>query len=115
MIYIIFIVYYFLIIINQYIMSTPSNTTIVVKYDLYKTTINYSISINTPNIIHNIKFTNLPTSSQRKITQNKYIETSVPQKEIIIINDNNDNNYMLMYWWICIIIALFLFYLFIVY
>ncbi len=85
-------------------MSTPSNTTIVVKYDLYKTTINYSISINTPNIIHNIKFTNLPTSSQRKNTQNKYIEKPVSQKEIIIVN-NNTSIYLL----ICMILALFLF------
>ncbi len=95
-------------------MSTILNTTVVVKYDLYKTTMNYSISINTPNIIHNIKFTNIPTSSQRKNTQNKNIETYVPQKEIII-NDNNDNNYMLMYWLSCMIIALFIFSLFIVY
>ena len=94
-------------------MSSSSNTTIVVQYDLYKTNMNYSISINTPNIIHNIKFTNLPTASQRKITQNKYIETTVPQKEIIIINDNNND--MSMYWWICMIIILFLFSFFIVY
>jgi hypothetical protein len=90
-------------------MSTTSNTTIVVQYDLYKTNLNYSISINTPNIIHNIKFTNLPISSQIKTKQNKYITT--PKKEIIIINNNN----MSMYWFICIILALFLFSLFIVY
>jgi hypothetical protein len=89
-------------------MSSSSNTTIVVQYDLYKTNMNYSICINTPNIIHNIKFTNLPISSQRKHTQNKYIET--PQKEIIILNNNNTS----MYWWICMIIILFLFSLFIV-
>jgi hypothetical protein len=79
-------------------MSTSSNTTIDVQYDLYKTTMNYSISINTPNIIHNIKFTNLPRSSQIKTKQ---------KKEIIIVNDNHNN--MPKYWFICIILALFLF------
>lgn len=92
-------------------MSTTSNTTIVVQYDLYKTNLNYSININSPNIIHNIKFTNLPISSQRKNTQKKYITPSVPQKEIIIVN-NNDTS---IYWWFCMIIALFLFSFFIVY
>ncbi len=88
-------------------MSTPSNTTIVVQYDLYKTTLNYSISINKPNIIHNIKFTNLPTSTQqRKNTQNKYIEKPVSQKEIIIVNNNTS-----MYLLICMIIAFFLFFI----
>lgn len=81
-------------------MST--NTTIVVQYDLYKTTMNYSININTPNIIHNIKFTNLPTSTQRKNKQNKQ------NKQIIIVNDNQNND-LSMYWWICMILALFLF------
>jgi hypothetical protein len=89
-------------------MSTSSNTTIVVQYDLYKTTMNYSISINKPNIIHNIihniKFTNSPTLTQRKNTQTK---------QIIIVNDNNIN--MSIYWWIFALIVFYLINFFIIY
>jgi S-adenosylhomocysteine hydrolase len=97
-------------------MSTTSNTTIVVQYDAFQTNTEYLICINTPHFTYTIKTINLSTSSQTKITQKKYITTSVPQKEIIIVNDNdnkNNNNYMSIYWYIRIFFALYVFSFFI--
>jgi hypothetical protein len=86
-------------------MSSSSNTIIIVNYDVYKTNVNYSICITTPRFTYKIKTTILHTSRQRKIKQNKYIETSmVPQKEIIINHNNND---MSMCWRVYMIMALF--------